>query len=383
LRRTLFSIKATLTIGIFFSLLLPIAFSLWYTATDVQDRLHEEFSDFRQRTTRNVASALSESVYYFRPNNGGLVLEVLKHDLRVVKVVVYDTYNAIEFLEIHIPQRARGNLFVNTETIYWQTKPIGYVEITYNDSAVARHIKEQKSFFLRIFGATFFVLLMVLVPLLYVQILRPLKRLTQQAMKLQHGKLDEPFVWTGRDEIGVLGQSFELARVQTQQHVEALKKASEVDKLTQVFNRHKTDSVLEEEKRRAERYGHSFGILLIDVDNFKAINDKFGHQAGDDVLEKIAVLLKKNSRHNDTVGRWGGEEFIVICPEIDTQGLEEFGHKLVRLIASASFGEVWSQTISVGGALHHEGEELSKTVSRADKALYVAKKKGKNQAIVA
>jgi len=63
----LFSIKATLTVGIFFSLLLPIAFSLWYTAIDIQDRLYEEFLDFRQRTTRNIANALSDSVYYFRP----------------------------------------------------------------------------------------------------------------------------------------------------------------------------------------------------------------------------------------------------------------------------------------------------------------------------
>ena len=308
---------------------------------------------------------------------------MLKHDSRVVKVVVHDTYNAIDFLEIHIPQREKGNLFVNTEPIYWQAKPIGYVEITYNDSAVARHIKEQKSFFLRIFGATFLVLFSVLIPLLYFQILRPLKKLTQQAMKLQNGKLDEPFAWTDRDEVGVLGQSFELARVQIQQHVEALKKASETDKLTKVFNRHKTDIVLEEEKRRTERYGHSFGILLADVDNFKGINDTFGHQRGDAVLEKIATLLKTNSRLNDTVGRWGGEEFIIICPEIDKQGLEEFAYKLVRLVASASFEEVSSQTISVGATLCYKGEELSRAVSRADGALYEAKSGGKNRAIIA
>ncbi|MBE0496921.1 MAG: sensor domain-containing diguanylate cyclase [Campylobacterales bacterium] len=378
----IFSINTTLTIGIFFSLLLPIIFALWYTSTDVQERLYADFKEFRQKTARNIADALSKSVYFFHPNSGGLVLEVLKHDPRVVKIVVYDTYNDMEFLEIHVPNRERGELFLNTEMIYMHSKPIGYVAITYNDSMLTRHIKEQKNFFLRIFAATFLLLLAVLIPLLYVKVLWPLEKLTHQALKLQSGKLDEAFEWKGKDEISLLGQSFELARLQIRQHVHALKNASETDKLTKVFNRHKTDVVLEEEKERLERYGRSFGVLLIDIDNFKITNDTFGHQTGDRVLVEIAMLLKRNSRHSDTVGRWGGEEFIVICPEVDGRKLEEFAWKVVQLVAKAPLGGTPPQTVSVGGALCRKGEGVSKMMLRADKALYEAKTRGKNKAII-
>tara|TARA_B100001063_G_C16768610_1_gene560133 strand:+ start:2592 stop:3632 length:1041 start_codon:yes stop_codon:yes gene_type:complete len=100
-----------------------------------------------------------------------------------------------------------------------------------------------------------------------------------------------------------------------QERTAQLEKISITDRLTGLYNRHKIDSVLENELKRSKRSGSSFSLILIDIDDFKFVNDTYGHQMGDKVLIEIANLLLKNTRVTDTTGRWGGEEFLIITVE--------------------------------------------------------------------
>lgn len=376
------SINSTIFIGTFLALLIPICFAIWFITTVTQEKLYTDFDKYRVKTTKNAAIALSDPIYFYSPNNGGLALEILKYDPRVVKIVAYDTLNEIDFLEIYIPDKEMGNLFTNKEIIYKNKEAIGTVTITYCDFNVKVHMEEQKIFFIQMFTLIFVTLFGVLFPLLYFKILSPLKKLTRQARNLKDGKLEKSCTWSGGDEINQLGQSFELARNNILKLVNEIKEVSITDKLTNLYNRHKLDDALKSEKNRSDRYQNTFGVIIIDIDNFKNINDTCGHQTGDIILAKIAQLLKQNSRESDVVGRWGGEEFLIICTESTKEGTALLAEKLRQVIESYSFKQTTKQTISLGVTSYKNSETINQIIARADSALYEAKSAGKNRVTI-
>ncbi|WP_372768098.1 diguanylate cyclase domain-containing protein [Pseudoalteromonas sp.] len=152
------------------------------------------------------------------------------------------------------------------------------------------------------------------------------------------------------------------------------------DKLTRLWNRYGIEEFLHIDILRASRTNHSLALLMIDIDNFKQINDDYGHLAGDSILKEVAKLLSKNVRRGDLVGRWGGEEFIVILTEFKTDKIDAFAKKFVNIINSHNFQLGQPVTISLGYTLFHPGDNIEDLISRADEALYISKANGKNQA---
>lgn len=157
-----------------------------------------------------------------------------------------------------------------------------------------------------------------------------------------------------------------------------LEKLSITDKLTNIFNRRKLDEELKSEFDRAVRYRHPLSLLLMDIDYFKKVNDTYGHQVGDYVLQTLAKILKQNIRNSDIVGRYGGEEFMVIAPETNAEEALRLAEKLRQSVEQFTFNDVNKVTISIGvSELKKEGnpDEMIKT---ADEALYKAKEQGRN-----
>ncbi|MFK2821997.1 diguanylate cyclase [Arcobacter sp. YIC-80] len=157
-----------------------------------------------------------------------------------------------------------------------------------------------------------------------------------------------------------------------------LKFLARVDKLTNVFNRTKLDEVIEKEINRAKRFNRTFSVILIDIDDFKSINDNYGHLIGDKVLVELANILKQYSRNVDTVGRWGGEEFLIICPETHKQGVIEHAKYLQKQINMYKFNDVQKLTVSIGLSTYDIKDDMDSLVKRADDALYKVKNNGKN-----
>lgn len=158
-----------------------------------------------------------------------------------------------------------------------------------------------------------------------------------------------------------------------------LEKASITDTLTGLFNRRRLDEAYAHELDRAQRYAKPVSLIIGDVDHFKSVNDTHGHQTGDDVLKTIAGLLRSGVRAVDIVGRWGGEEFLVICPDTDLDGAVALADKLRSSIAAEPFATIGSMTASFGIAQYRDGESFKDTVARADTALYRAKINGRNR----
>ncbi|BEV14370.1 sensor domain-containing diguanylate cyclase [Herbaspirillum sp. DW155] len=155
------------------------------------------------------------------------------------------------------------------------------------------------------------------------------------------------------------------------------------DKLTGLANRMKLDEALESEITRARRYEKKLSLILLDVDHFKEVNDKFGHSAGDAVLVRIAEILRANVRATDIVGRWGGEEFLLILPECDVEAASCMAEKLRLIVERHRFAFVDTRTCSFGVAAYQSGQDGTTLLSLADSALYRAKNSGRNRVEIA
>jgi diguanylate cyclase (GGDEF)-like protein len=168
-----------------------------------------------------------------------------------------------------------------------------------------------------------------------------------------------------------------IRRAQTLQA--EVSRLSQEDHLTGLSNRRRITQLLEQEIRRVMRCGDAFSVILIDIDHFKSVNDQFGHQVGDAVLKKIADVIRTGIRASDAVGRWGGEEFMVLLPQTDTAGGISLAEKLLRRIETTDFGEVGHRTASFGVASFDQSDDIESLVARADAGLYAAKKRGRNR----
>lgn len=172
-------------------------------------------------------------------------------------------------------------------------------------------------------------------------------------------------------ELREIGAKLELAN----RELEIL---STTDKLTRIYNRLKLDDVLTLEVGRARRYGLPLCIVMLDIDHFKQVNDQYGHAVGDSVLVHIAELLKQNIRATDTIGRWGGEEFLLILPHTNPAQARLVAESICMTIAGAEFPVVGHKTVSLGVTSYDGEENEVHMLARADEALYEAKHAGRN-----
>ncbi|HOV39980.1 MAG TPA: diguanylate cyclase [Spirochaetales bacterium] len=152
------------------------------------------------------------------------------------------------------------------------------------------------------------------------------------------------------------------------------------DGLTGLFNHRHSFELLEKEMARSRRYKHPLSILLIDIDDFKRVNDEFGHRAGDKVLEELGTCLHSLLRASDIAGRYGGEEFIIILPETTLNNAAKVAEKIRSTLAAKSFYEINKPlTVSIGAVEFRDGETAEALVNRVDELMYRAKVNGKNQ----
>ena len=176
-----------------------------------------------------------------------------------------------------------------------------------------------------------------------------------------------------------------VAVIETLQDISERKKLEEdlarlatIDSLTGLCNRHRFNELLKQEVARARRYHTPLSLIMFDLDYFKNVNDTYGHAVGDQVLQDVADVIRENVRATDWVGRWGGEEFLVLCPEATEKDAVSMAEKLRALVESHIFETVKSITISCGVTRFKAHDSVDAFVSRADDGLYKAKDKGRN-----
>lgn len=162
-----------------------------------------------------------------------------------------------------------------------------------------------------------------------------------------------------------------------------LERLAATDRLTGLANRLRLDETLEREIYRAHRYVSPLSVILVDVDHFKAVNDSLGHAAGDAALAGIAGVLRARIRESDLVGRWGGEEFLIVSPGSGGEAARQLAEHLREAVAATALPRCGARTASFGVAECAGDDSPATLVARADSALYAAKHAGRNRVEVA
>ena len=193
-----------------------------------------------------------------------------------------------------------------------------------------------------------------------------------------------------RDEAGAVIGAVEVFTDQTERmdairRVEELTEIVFIDPLTGIGNRRYAEVVLEEKMAELTRYGFRFGVLFVDVDHFKEVNDVHGHETGDAVLKMVATTLARSARSLDFVGRWGGEEFVVLLANVTDFNLPLVADRARRLVEHSELpaeAGALKVTVSIGATLVRKGEEIADILKRADGLMYEAKSAGRNRVVV-
>ena len=164
---------------------------------------------------------------------------------------------------------------------------------------------------------------------------------------------------------------------------EKYEQLASIDPLTKITNRRKFDELAQYEFDKAKRYNRPLSFIIFDIDDFKKINDKYGHQMGDKVLIEVANTVKNSIRKTDIFARFGGEEFVILAPETDIIGGKQLAEKIRKIIEEISLNPVSKITASFGVTeIKDSDNNIDDLYRRADKALYQAKEKGKNRVFV-
>jgi diguanylate cyclase (GGDEF)-like protein len=174
-------------------------------------------------------------------------------------------------------------------------------------------------------------------------------------------------------------QRLQKAHQEIHSELTALDRIASTDKLTGCWNRHWLEEIAKGEMDRLKRYDHALSLLILDIDFFKKINDRYGHNVGDLVLAGVAEQIKSFLRLSDSLPRWGGEEFIVLCPNTKLATALVLAERVRERISMIDLPTVGNITISIGVAECLPGESWDSWLHRADTALYFAKKCGRNQ----
>jgi len=296
-----------------------------------------------------------------------------------------DTAGAVEsgFVRINGSEHLAGVAFLPT---------IGWFEITLLDlnTLVPGH-------YLWPLIAVFLVTLVVALGLFHYviqsRVLRPIASLENAVEQVREGRFELPYLPKPDNEVGRLADHFEKMTDRVRrytgeleatvaQRTEQLHRQARVDALTGLKNRRGLDEALLEVISRAEREGNRYGLIWLDIDHFKIINDERGHQLGDDVLRRVATWLKASVRPYDVVGRWGGDEFLVLLSPCDPPTLEELAERIRRTTEVESKTTGVGITLSIGAYYGHPSESIDHLLKQADQALYKAKQGGRNRVVV-
>lgn len=256
-------------------------------------------------------------------------------------------------------------------------------------------------------GVVISVLNILFALLLHRMVVRPIGMLTKAAGNIADGNYGKVLADDRTDEIGLLAYTFNSMTEKIRYQIEALHNKNEelslanhkiremavTDELTGLYNRHHLHNAMATTLQTSDRYGRPLGLLLLDVDHFKKVNDTYGHTAGDIVLRHIAAILKRTVRQSDLVARYGGEEMVVVLPETDIKGSVITAEKIRVIIANTPISIGNDQTlrvsVSIGVAEFQDlrlerdlSPDIGDLINAADEALYRAKENGRNCVLV-
>jgi len=253
-----------------------------------------------------------------------------------------------------------------------------------HETARSNYVEASERFILVrniLIGSTLLGILFVSISatLLIRSIVRPLNKAVIHFKRIANGNLDENILVSRQDEIGQVLSELAAMQGKLKIMIGELDRLASTDKLTGAWNRRRFEETIETEMDRLRRYGNRLSLMILDVDHFKNINDQYGHAVGDQVLVDLSDTIRSSLRSSDSLTRWGGEEFVILCPNTTLAIVSKLAERLRKKIATVNFQQVGSITVSFGAAECGPSETWEQWLHRADEALYLAKSSGRDQ----
>ena len=231
-----------------------------------------------------------------------------------------------------------------------------------------------------IFGTLLGILFASIAAILMIRsIVRPLNKAVTHFKHISEGNMSENISVSSQDEIGQALNGLAAMQGKLKIMLSELDQLARTDELTGAWNRRRFEETVATEMNRLRRYGQRLSLMILDVDHFKKINDLYGHSIGDQVLIDLSNTIRSSLRGSDSLTRWGGEEFVILCPNTTAETVSKLAERLRKEIASVKFREVGNITLSFGVAECGAEETWEQWLHRADEALYLAKSGGRDQ----
>ena len=223
------------------------------------------------------------------------------------------------------------------------------------------------------------LLLFIFLFIITKKVFKPFKKIIEITEEINKGNYCIENQGTQILEFSIIMESISKMSEAIKSREEELVRLSTTDELTGIYNKSKIDDILALEIEISNRYGSDLSIIMMDIDHFKEVNDNFGHEVGDKVLEEVALVLKNNIRQTDFIGRWGGEEFLIVCTATGLEGATKLANKIREKIEEYRYSVKSNVTASFGVAAFIACEDRKSFFVRVDQVLYNAKKLGRNR----
>jgi len=417
IKKILSSLKYRIAITVFIMEAIMLTIVLWNTFSYIELQAKEDLDNRHQIIIELIKQITSNSIFSEEYDDLQQYIEQISQDPEIINIAILNKKGIIiahsNFQMVGEKQASQNS----SPHHYWIKKrltKLGDIEIEFSLARIQRQLRKAKQLGIGIAIAG--MMIIAISGLMFGFLLtHKLGSLTKVIKQFKESGEYLNIEVTGSDEIATLSNAFNhmsnkindyIEKIESDKNLlevrvnertqeledaqhrlvnvnEQLKTLAITDHLTGLYNRIKIEDRLEVEYTRHIRYKNIFSVILLDIDKFKAVNDTYGHDIGDITLVKTAKILTNNIRQTDTVGRWGGEEFIVICPETEIEGAVKLAEKLRKVIEKTIFDSIGSITCSFGVAEINNADTIKNIIKRSDIALYNAKEQGRNRVIKA
>lgn len=407
-----YSLKYRIALIVFVLELILLTSVLGVTLNYIETRASDDMLDRRTVFFNLVKGLTQDSLFAGEYEDLQTFIDKISRDKEIIDIIVVNdrgtvvANNDLEQVGTKISMDIQKG---NPQWLYEEINGLGAIYVKFSERVLEEQLAAAQNlgFIIAMSG----IGIIAMVSLLFGFLLtRRLQKLTVAINKFQHHNQKIDVEVSGRDEVAVLSNSFNFMSSeinsyihrlrQEQEQLEArvlkrtqdlneakeelikknqeLKLLSITDHLTGIYNRAHLEEILSRHIANNLTSHKPFGVILVDIDHFKRINDTFGHDVGDAIIKTVAHVINSSLRDDDVLGRWGGEEYLIICPEIDVKGLVEIAERIHKAIKNSRSPKISRITASLGVAHYNLGDNENTLLKRADLALYQAKNAGRD-----
>jgi len=366
-------ISKVVIFGLLCGIVLPILVTYIFFINNYKERSAQTMNII----TESYSISATEALWFFSDEWTKVVVQSAAKNIKIYSATIH---NSRDILLAHDQE---GTASLNTKEIKVMLEKkgdfLGTLTLVFKMDEINKDIYIEKSnlFWILLFQAI--ISSTILYFIIRYKVLNPIKKLTHQSRLLSSKELNEKFVWEQKDEMGQLGNAMNKTRISLKRMFKKLESKLIYDNLTKVYNRNGFEEVFDLETKRCKRYDHPFSMIMFDIDFFKKVNDTHGHLVGDKVLVSICNLIQSQIRESDSLIRWGGEEFLIITPEVELSGALQIAEKLRKAVEEYTFEIANHITISLSVAQIEEQETTEEFLKRIDDLLYESKNTGRNK----